>query len=272
MCYYHQANIDLFENYSTEIVDPKTLNLQDEYQKLNKLLFNGELQPVEMKWEVVKHCGGRVVGTRMKRMVGRQWKPYGPTTIQYLGMSTYMQLTYQKFVNILAHEMIHVYMIQNNINDLGYHGPLFKNHMDKINKRGLGITISIFDTYTIEEIQLSDNEPLKKPLAAIIVRESDSPKITFIPLLQSVSSTIFQDFISTRAAYMAHVKKQDLKFELIETTDPKTKLYKASRLLKSAQWILIKDDQLADMMKMGKVIQTVNVGRDDYKNDMAKKM
>jgi hypothetical protein len=121
------------EHTDDEIVDFNEIDLQQEYNKLNQLLFNGNLQPVTMLWNKRKGAHGVVKGTRNRST--------GKITLKSLSMSQFLKVPYRFFKDVLAHEMVHVFWMQQDVN--AKHGPLFVREMNRINSMGLGFNVSV---------------------------------------------------------------------------------------------------------------------------------
>jgi hypothetical protein len=121
------------EHTDDEIVDFNEIDLQQEYNKLNQLLFKGNLQPVTMLWNKRKGAHGVVKGTRSRST--------GKITLKSLSMSQFLKVPYRFFKDVLAHEMIHVFWMQQDVN--AKHGPLFVQQMNRINSMGLGFNVSV---------------------------------------------------------------------------------------------------------------------------------
>jgi len=121
------------EHTDDEIVDFNEIDLQQEYNKLNQLLFKGNLQPVTMLWNKRKGAHGVVKGTRSRAT--------GKITLKSLSMSQFLKVPYRFFKDVLAHEMIHVFWMQQDVN--AKHGPLFVQQMNRINSMGLGFNVSV---------------------------------------------------------------------------------------------------------------------------------
>ena len=128
------------------IVDQHNINLQHEYDNLNHILFNNELKKILLKWSSLKNVGAKVVSIGIKNKP-ETWE------IQRMEVSTFMEVTYENFINILAHEMVHVYLIQNHKAEFGGgHGLFFQQEKDKINKMGHGIHVTNTEDITTGRI------------------------------------------------------------------------------------------------------------------------
>ena len=140
----------LFEQYKYNIskwdtnINSKNVNLQQEYNNLNQLIFDNKLPTITMKWNNNKSRSG---------LVQFRGRDRNTMKVSYLGISTYTVLTYRRFLSILCHEMIHVYVWLNKLKDNGSHGLIFKGEMNKINRLKLGFQISLKDNF--ENVKIS---------------------------------------------------------------------------------------------------------------------
>lgn len=124
----------LTEGDTTDYIDEKKIDLVGEYQKLNKLLFDGRLGAYPMKWNRRKSMAAFVKFKRVKSPSQRQVE----IKILNIEVSAFYLQSYEAFRNRLAHEMIHVYWLEKNIVD--NHGPGFKAETRRVNSRGFHVT------------------------------------------------------------------------------------------------------------------------------------
>lgn len=93
-------------------------NIRQEFNKLNALLFNNGVKPVELKWWATKN-----------RLGVCKWFESGRIVIT---MSSLFDFPQDQFLSVLAHEMIHAKLYQN-----GFlyekHGGHFIEEMNRIN-------------------------------------------------------------------------------------------------------------------------------------------
>ena len=125
---------EIREHTDDEIVDFNEIDLQQEFSKLNKLLFNNELQAVTMLWNTRKVAHGVVKATRNRVS--------GEIKIVSLSMSQFLKIPYKFFKDVLAHEMIHVYWLQKG-RFKEQHGPLFQQEMHRVNSLGYGFNVTV---------------------------------------------------------------------------------------------------------------------------------
>jgi hypothetical protein len=131
-----------------DFVTKTNINLQREYDNLNKSLFNNELEKYPLKWSNRKGVGGTTVSTGVKN------KP-STWVLKHIEISLYYETTYGDFLNVLAHEMIHVKLTQEKTSDpSGGHGIFFKSEMNRINQMNKGIKIT-------NKMDLTNKAPVK---------------------------------------------------------------------------------------------------------------
>lgn len=102
-----------------------------------------------------------------------------------------------RFLNsVLVHEMIHQYVIQNNLQDTSTHGRLFKSLMNKINER--------YGEYL--EIKISDKSPKTLPTGVgrkyytLLILEE--PETFFCGVVSQSKLQYFEKLIRTHSASM----------------------------------------------------------------------
>lgn len=162
-----------------EIVDFNEIDLKDEFDKLNALLFDNKVQPVLLKWDNRKGSFGHVRATR-----NRHTKEIN---VEYLSMSQFRNVPYKKFKDTFAHEMIHVYLLQQGIND--GHGWRFQSEMRRINNMNLGFNIVISEEGEFElASHIKDKQIKSNKQFVACVGEVDSKK----NLVAVMSPEVFQ--------------------------------------------------------------------------------
>lgn len=107
-------------------------NLQSEFNFLNKTLFDNKVKPLPVRWY------------KMKRMLGVYHYRYNRQTRELLEenikITTLYSFTQQQFREVLAHEMIHAYISQNNL-EWSDHGSVFTREASRITSLGYRITV-----------------------------------------------------------------------------------------------------------------------------------
>lgn len=186
----------LFEDYQdkTEYINFKTRDMKKDFDYLNNLLFKGEVREVGLEWMKSKTKAGLAV--------------FGETV--KIQITTFFKMSESQYLSILAHEMIHIFIHQNNIRDNGDHGSKFKAMMKKLNlihpeinikptedasfytvnsdsKKPCGVLLFITDggkdiqdfTAVFVTPQVINNKEIIKKFADDILRYSKSPSNIF---------------------------------------------------------------------------------------------
>lgn len=184
---------EVYEHADDEIVTFANIDLRHEFDKLNNMLFNGELTSIPLSWSNTKAKYGHVKYqySRANRL---------PLRIHGLFITKFFKITYKKFKDILAHEMIHVKNIQDSMrtNTPRYkgdaHGVEFFRELNRINAMGLGfnVTDKEYDSHDV-----SDNVKGKEMYVGVL-RVNGVKSGTFIiamtPLAYSQRSRIVDIF------------------------------------------------------------------------------
>ena len=241
----------LKEEYEkNEIIDYNKIDLQNEYDKLNNLLFDNKLPKIPLKW------------AKTKRKLGYVKVKYHNFSIKGLTLyiSTFYKITYQQFLDTLAHEMIHIYQIY--VSDDPYrmlhnmfydpHGQDFVEQANRINNMGLGFHI----TKTNEET-LSVSNAIKKDLIAIIF-DLDGQYY-----LSVTTPKTFNEDLDVIIRIMNHAidrgKYNRIEINAIETQNPELLKYPIKRSYKRAvAYTKINNDFLEELLN-DKIIKTITL-------------
>ena len=149
----HIDSFAVFEGKNS-FVNPNTFDMEEWYSKLNKLFFGGKLKKVDMRW------------TNSKKELGVVRYDEKSGKIEYLGLSNKFKLTKSEQLSVLAHEMIHVWEIQEN-KKAGHQKP-FKDKMVEINKKSKwGIEVLV--TQPMEHLK-SVNPDLDKEIGFLMIK------------------------------------------------------------------------------------------------------
>lgn len=228
------------EHTNDEIVDFNEIDLQYEYNKLNDLLFDGNLQPVTMLWNKRKGAHGVVKGTRNRAT--------GKITLKSLSMSQFLKVPYRFFKDVLAHEMIHVFWMQQDVN--AKHGPLFVREMNRINSMGLGFNVSVrSDSSETSKFEMSP-DVVKQGMELVFLllqtdREKNMLSVMKYPAYKSEAYRIADIY-----KYLI-VKKPKYKMasgQFFKSTNPKLQAKKIQRSFGSVSYTII-DDATANELK-----------------------
>lgn len=191
--------IEGHEHRKDEIVDFNKIDLQYEYEKLNKILFNNDLPSIIIEWSMAKNMHGHV---RIRRN-----NYTGDITIVGMKLSKFYSVPYQIFLNTLAHEMIHIYQAKNRIREEnGGHGRIFYKEMNRINNMGLGFNISVkLDSSTLATVSEHVNVKERIVLIHNLYTHKPSVSIMTINAYQNDMDNLIKLF-----SYLTRVKKYNV--------------------------------------------------------------
>ena len=151
--------------------------ISEKFEKYNNLYFNGSLKTPKFKISNSK----RVLGTLS---ISKRLNFYGGYTKEHtISISKYYDRTEKQYDNTLIHEMIHLYISQNDIIDNGSHGRRFKAECARINKYGwdLSRTTDISGWKLSEEAQKRLDNKLSNATYSIFVYQMyDTDNTQFI--------------------------------------------------------------------------------------------
>ena len=193
-------------------IDPKRIDLQREYAKLNKKFFDGKLGMYPMKWNRRKTAGALVKWTR-QRNADRSIT----CTITSIEVSTYYQSTILRFVARLVHEMIHVFLLEQNIDD--GHGRLFKAEMNRINRMNPGFEVKLREDAT--NFAMTAKAKGKKVRRGVLLYDGGDGIVVFGP--KHFADTLYELVSFPDRFLQAH------KFEWYWVDDPEFARYPAKR-------------------------------------------
>jgi len=234
-----------------DIVDSTKVNLRQEYDDLNQLLWDGKLPNVPLKFDPSKKGYGRV-----NALINRRT---GEITIQYLAISSLYKFTYRQFKNILAHEQIHVY--QNGVmRERGGHGWDFERQARRINSMGLGFEITARNG---EDIAVSDQAKAafsKKKLIAIVLNLDGEYN-----LVVTSPSTFSAEFDFLVGIFVGAVNRRgryrSVEITAIETSSPEIMGFPVAKSFKRSISSRPIADRLLETLLNDNIIKEVKIKR-----------
>lgn len=246
---------EAYEHSDEEIVTFDNIDLKYEFDKLNKLLFDGSIEMVPISWSTTKGRHGHVsYNTNRDRTVAR---------IIGLFMSKFFRIPYKKFKDTLAHEMIHVKNLQDDIrsNKRHYkeyaHGSDFLREMSRINNLGLGFKISVKGE---ESYDVSDQIKGKNVYFAIL-KTNDINAI--IVMNQKAFSDRKETLESLYNKLIRAGKYKNIEFEYYKSNSPQLLKYPVQRsFARSVSYVKLTDEQTQKIKEASEFIEKVNLGKD----------
>lgn len=139
----------LSEDEDSVFLGPEDVDLVEEYQRLNRVLYDGKLGMYPMRWNNRKRAGAMVLFNRVRngdkfeiKIVGIEFSKFAAFTINVLR-------------NRMAHEMIHVYWLEKGLS-YGHDGH-FKSEMRRINNLPLGLNVTLTGETGGPELKYKDS-------------------------------------------------------------------------------------------------------------------
>lgn len=163
-----------------EYLKEEKFNLNMEFDKFNKLYFNGELPKIPVEYKDITPCGTFLSFyqnfTKIKNGRSIIERVQSPNKIY---VSSRYKFEFEKFRDVLVHEMIHEWFCVKQSKEKQHHGLEFKAMIAKMNKRypelHLDITIESpevskvntkqFTVFLIDRTNLSEDDKRKYVIA-----------------------------------------------------------------------------------------------------------
>lgn len=198
-------------------------NLDEMFDVLNKKLFDGELKKIPLVWKTMRGSGGHLKSHRIGK--------YGKETPDYIAISDFYKKSEQQLLDTLAHEMVHLWIVQNEIRDDSYHGYRFVQKMKEINAKGI-VKIDLKDD--VSDIEVANDKELSKPVV-VFYQEDHTLKKKLISLITKEAFTAeakekIMDAIVSTSKY----SKRDFTVKFFESTDPDLRKFSVTRKFKNA--------------------------------------
>ena len=190
--------------------------ISEKFEKYNNLYFNGSLKTPKFKISNSK----RALGTLS---ISRRLNFYGGYTKEHtISISKYYDRTEKQYDNTLIHEMIHLYISQNDIIDNGSHGRRFKAECARINKYGwdLSRTTDISGWKLSEEAQKRlDNKLSNATYSVIVYQMYDTDNSQFIFRVAKGKELTYYNHLkyTCKAVKVKYFKSNDNIFESLPT-------------------------------------------------------
>lgn len=237
------------EEYNPDdIVDFNKIDLRKEFNRLNELLFNGEVPKVPLKWSKRKKALGHV----RSRIDKRERKIYSVE----LWISTFFSVTYKTFLNTLAHEMIHVLINSRNpMNAYDPHGRDFMEEANRINSMGFGFEITKTNGENLK-ISKQTRERIGGRRFVVLVLEINGTYSIAVTTPQ-VYNRDHHELFNMLQNIVNKGKYKDIEINVIESTNPELmKLPQARTLASRIRSFSVGDDLLEELLD-DKIVRTI---------------
>ena len=216
--------------------------IKKKFQEFNELCFEGKLHPLPFRLSSARTFLGQI--TFMK-------EPNPDGTWHYFGfvfrISTVIDLPEREVEDTILHEMIHYYILSNQMQDTSAHGEIFMRMMKDINVR-FNRNITVAHKSTKEE-QDSDTQ-LRQHIICVIRFRNNQRGITIatksrlfelwdeIPKLPNVAECSW--YVSTDPFFNRYPRAASLKYHPITPAELEEHLKGAQPLIKTGNSIRVK--------------------------------
>ena len=256
---------EAYEHTDDEIVTFENIDLAHEFNKMNKLVFNDELTMVPLNWSTSKVRHGHV--SYRRRFDGTVERIHG------LFLSKFFKIPYNKFKDTLAHEMIHVKNLQDDMklnrrSAKGGHGYDFIREMNRINAMNLGFKVDVTET---NKFDVSDDVKGKN-VYFVILKLSGIKNGDFIAVMtpgafverKETLERIFNNLIKAR-------KYRSVTLEYYQSNSPKLMAHTVQRsFARSISYTPIKPEEISGFKSLGTFVEKIELG-ENTANDQSNK-
>lgn len=141
----------------------------------NRLIFNGELPPIEIVFTTAKTFLAKCVYRERRNLLGKKIRDNF-----YLKFNRILNLSADEIDDIIIHEMIHYYIGFKKLRDTSAHGRVFRQMMQEINAR-YDRNISISYKSTNENAVERTGKPVKWHAVAVVTLKDGRIGIKVLP-------------------------------------------------------------------------------------------
>jgi hypothetical protein len=236
-------SFELYEAENFENVAGKA-DLGSDYDMLNDLIFDGKLPKIPLRWMRTKYKLGVTA--------------ISEDGIEYVGISEFYEISRRKYLDVLAHEMIHVYMHVNNIHEKDPHGPKFRSIMSDINSKHPDFNIVKSDNAKDFNVQQSD-KPLKSHGALIF---DEDGKYSLVVVQERVVNDTqaldkfvdsLKNYVSSPSNVFSKINKLVIKTYISDHPELEKFKVKRSLSLNNLELYVVSDDIVRDFEQMDPV-------------------
>lgn len=248
---------EAYEHTDDEIVTFDKIDLNYEFDKLNDLLFGGTLERVPIAWSTTKGRHGHVSY--------RRWYDSTVEKINGLFLSKFFKIPYKMFKDTLAHEMIHVKNLQDDIKTKRKHykseahGFDFIKEMNRINSMGLGFKVSVKGE---ESYDVADDIKGRNVYGAIIKLDGFSKSGEFVAVMvpkayasrKETLERIFNNLITSG-------KYKSVEIEYFQSNNPYFLRFPVQRNFdRKVGYIKVKPEEMSKIRELATFIDKVDLG------------
>ena len=216
--------------------------VKQKFQEYNDLCFEGKLKPLPIRLSSARTFLGQVSYRREKNPDGT-WHYFG----FIFRINTLIDLSEQEVEDVIIHEMIHYYILSNQIQDTSIHGVVFTRMMKEINaKYNRHITVS----HKVTKEEQDNDTRVRQHLVCVVRLRNNQRGVAIaarsrifqlwdeIPRIPSVAECSW--YVSTDPFFNRYPRVQSLKIYPIAPEELEHHLEGAKPLVKAGNTIKVK--------------------------------
>ena len=235
-----------FKHFLTE----DEFNLNSEFDKFNKLYFSGELPKIPVVYKDIMPCGTFLSFYKnipvMKNGYASINRIQTPNKIY---VSSRYKLDYEKFRDILVHEMIHEWFCVHQSKERQHHGLEFKALIAKMNKRYPELHLDI----AIESPEVAKINT--KQFTVFLIDRTELAETDKRKYVIAVCNPVMKDELLEQVK-QGYIYDKSTMYELL-STDNYLLQYPIARKTKNVGFYNIKKEIYDRLIKNSKVIQFI---------------
>jgi predicted metallopeptidase len=224
-----------------ESMDRSGIDMQADWDRLNDMMFGGALRRVPLRWMTSKHRLGVMTYD-------------GPGVIKYVGVSDFYDMSRQQYLDVLAHEMIHVWLEQSGVNERDAHGPRFLAKVRELNER--------FPDFDIKKSENAEGYSVtagkkSKEYGAVVFKDGDKYSVVVADARAVSDERAVDDFIEgIRKHALRGFSRLEVKMYLSRNPELAKFKVKRSLSLKSMELFVLKPE-LAKELESDELVRSV---------------
>jgi hypothetical protein len=224
----------------SEFIDIHSVNLKSLYRKFNAEYFNNELPDITIEIRSIA-AGAEVRATQNK--LSKKF------TLQSLVMSSKYKYTENRLRNVFCHEMLHVFLMYNQIQDTNMHGIFFQRKMREINAQG-GVTIGLNDDGAVSNVEN------KKGIYIFLTHQKGTDKF-LMSVLQDTQKDVLSEYLFGWYYYPDDDGEHKWEQYYLQSFDHELMIYPKARTTKTIRKFIIKEPFYDSLIENSTIIRQV---------------
>jgi hypothetical protein len=230
------------------LVAAEPFDLKSKYRYWNARAFGGELPNLPLVWTRSRRLGGYVKALVKYDNMLQKRMGEGNITLKKLAISNFLQMSEERFDEIMLHEMIHVY-VMGVLGKTESHGYEFLRKRREVQSK-TGIKIPI--TEDISGMEIAEDVP-DREVGVLLAKKKDGKTMMQVFGLRAFNR-LYRNIID-------EMKRKEYWypwFALVESKERELQKYPEQRKYRRG-WYLVQDSFAKDILQEGRVLAEVAV-------------